>query len=61
MKKQVKKYKLGEQPNDLAFWLTLTPAERIAALEELRERHVYFFLNGVNPGFQRVYKIIKRA
>jgi len=61
MKKQIKKYKLGEEPNDLQYWLTLSPAERVLALEELRERYIKFYLNGINPGFQRVYKIIKQT
>ena len=60
MSRNIKKYKLGEEPGDLDYWLTKSMSERIAALEQLRERHVNFFMNGVNPGFQRVYKIIKR-
>ena len=60
MEKVIHKYKLGQEPNDLEFWLKKTPRERIAALNVLRERYVQFFLNGNNPGFQRVYTIAKR-
>lgn len=61
MEKVVHKYKLGEEPDDLTFWLQKTPLERLSALNILRERYISFFLNGHNPGFQRVYKLIKRS
>jgi hypothetical protein len=60
MEKIVKKYKLGEEPSDLEFWMTKTPQERLAALQILRERYIQFFLNGVRARFQRVYSITKR-
>jgi hypothetical protein len=59
MKKIIKKYQLGEEPGDLSYWITKTPVERLAGLQKLREQYIYFFLNGHNPGFQRVYSIIK--
>ena len=59
MEKVVRKYKLGEEPDDLDFWLSKSPQERLAALHILRERYIQFFLNGVRPGFQRVYSVIK--
>ena len=61
MEKVVRKYKLGEEQDDLQFWLTKTPQERLRALQVLRERYVDFFLNGVRTGFQRVYTITKRT
>ncbi len=55
---KIKKYKLGEEPeSDLAYWKQKTPLERIQALEDLRQQYIKFFLNGVQPRFQRVYKI----
>jgi hypothetical protein len=55
---KVKKYKLGEEPeNDLAYWKQKTPLERIQALEDLRQQYIKFFLNGVQPRFKSVYKI----
>ena len=59
MEKNVRKYKLGEEPSDLNFWLTKTPQERLAALEIIRQQYISFFLNGDRPRFQRVYTIIK--
>jgi|JI10StandDraft_1071094.scaffolds.fasta_scaffold202990_2 hypothetical protein len=55
MEKVIQKYKLAEEPNDLAYWLSKTPQERLAALEVLRQRYVKFFLNGNRQGFQRIY------
>ncbi len=59
MEKVVKKYNLGEEPNDLDFWLTKTPQERLASLHIIRERYIKFFLNGNRPRFQRVYSTSK--
>ena len=59
MEKNVRKYKLGEEPSDLNFWLTKTPQERLAALEIIRQQYISFFLNGDRPRLQRVYTIIK--
>lgn len=60
MEKVVKKYRLGEEPSDLEYWLTKTPQERLSALEELRDLYIKLAYNGVKPGFQRVCTIIKR-
>ena len=61
MEKVVHKYKLGEEPNDLEFWLTKTPQERLAALESLRDLYIKLTNNGIKPRLQRVYKVIKRS
>ncbi|MGQ0827069.1 MAG: hypothetical protein ACT4ON_01615 [Bacteroidota bacterium] len=59
MEKVIHKYNLGEEPDDLDFWLTQSPQQRLAALQVLRERYIKFFLNGIRPGFQRVYTTSK--
>jgi len=60
MIKVVKKYHLGEEhKTDLAYWFTLTPNQRLAALEQIRQHYIKMFLNGNRPGFQRVYTVIK--
>ena len=50
-----------EAPNrDLAWWRSRTPAERIAALELIRQeynRGVY----GADTGLQRVCRIVKQV
>jgi hypothetical protein len=44
---------------DLKFWQAQPPAARLAALEELR-REYHRWRYGAEPGFQRVYSIVKR-
>ena len=53
------KYKLGEEPSDFAYWQTKSPLERLAALEAIRAE-VIAWKYGTNPGFHRVFKIVKR-
>jgi hypothetical protein len=59
VEKVVRKYKLGEDPNDLDLWLTKSYLERLQALEKLRENYIHVFLNEHRPRFQRVYRVIK--
>lgn len=54
MEKVVKKYKLGEEPNDLEYWLTKTPQERLSALETMRAHYILLAYDGIKPPFQRV-------
>jgi len=60
MEKIVHKYKLGEEPDDFEYWLSKMPEERLTALETIRKNHITFFYNGLNPGFQRVYRAFKQ-
>ncbi len=60
MEKVIRKFNLGEEPNDLAYWLTKTPQERLTALEAIRDLTIRLMNNGIKPGFQRVCTIIKR-
>ena len=32
-------YKKGEEPDDLLYWLSRPPAERLKALEEIRQEY----------------------
>ena len=57
-KSSIKKYKLGEEPNDLDYWLAQPPEKRLEAVEYLRE--LYSGKDAINAGLQRVYRIIKR-
>lgn len=52
--------KLGEQASDLEYWLAQPFEARIAALEELRRQYAVWKYGSV-PGFQRVYRVIKRS
>jgi hypothetical protein len=60
MEKVVHKYKLGEEPDDLEYWLTKTPQERLAAVEQLRINYIIIYGNGIIPRLQRVYRIVKQ-
>lgn len=61
MEKVIKKYKLGQEPNDLDYWLTKSETERLEALESLRDLYIKLLNNGIKPGFQRVYNVVKRS
>jgi hypothetical protein len=52
-------FKKGEEPNDVLYWLSRPPIERIRALEEIRIQYNNWKY-GSGREFQRVYKIIKR-
>lgn len=41
---------------DLAYWLTRTPAERIAAVESLRKQ-----FHGSTARLQRIARVVQRA
>jgi len=58
--KVITKVRLEGQSNDLSFWLSKTPQERIAALERIRQeynRGKY----GLDVRLQRVCRVIKQA
>jgi len=55
----VRKFPLGEQPTDFAYWQSQPYAARIAALEEMRRAYIAWKYDA-DPGFQRVCTIIKR-
>jgi hypothetical protein len=58
--KVIKKYKLDEQPIDFVFWLSRSYEERLDALEQIRKEYNSWRYKA-EQGFQRVYRIIKRA
>lgn len=55
----VKKYKKGEESNDVLYWLNRPPSERLLALEQIRQSYNQWKY-GTQSGFQRVYRAIKR-
>ena len=59
IKKVVTKVKLKDRKTDIDYWRKQPYAARLAALEELREEY-HRWRYGAEPGFQRVYKIVKR-
>lgn len=58
--KVIKRYKTNEQPNDFAFWQAKSFEERLEALEQIRTEYNSWRYDA-EQGFQRVYRIVKRA
>ncbi|MEX0700712.1 MAG: hypothetical protein WD069_01310 [Planctomycetales bacterium] len=56
----VTKFAFGEQPNDVAYWLSQPPEARLAALERIRREH-HRWRYGAEPSFQRVVRIVPIA
>ena len=44
---------------DLKYWQAQLPAARLSALEQIRQEY-HHWRYGAEPGFQRVFKIVKR-
>lgn len=53
----VRIHPMDEEPPDREYWLTRTPFERLAALEELRRRYIST-LPDAEQRFQRVLRVI---
>jgi hypothetical protein len=50
---------LTDPDTDVLYWRAQPYQERLAALEEIRQEY-HRWKNDVQPGFQRVYRILKR-
>ncbi|MDL1910514.1 hypothetical protein FBQ81_07440 [Chloroflexi bacterium CFX6] len=59
MQKVVTKAKLSDKKTDAAYWRQQPYSARLAALEEIRQEY-HRWRYGAEPGFQRVYTIVKR-
>ena len=57
-KTQVVVAKKGEEPSDLAYWLSRPPAERILMVELIRAEY-HNWTDDTIPRLQRVYRIVK--
>ncbi len=53
------KLKIGEQKSDFAYWQTQPYARRLVALEQIRQEF-HRWKYDAEPGFQRVYSVVKR-
>ena len=61
IEKKVRKRPLDDKSastDDLAFWLSKTPEERVAAVEYLRNQ---FYGHKGTPRLQRVARVVKRS
>jgi len=56
IEKTVKMLNLKEKGDDLNYWLSKSPKERIEAVEILRKQ-----FNGDTKRFQKIIRIIQRA
>jgi len=54
------KSSLLDEQDDVAYWLSLSGSQRIAAVEILRQR-VFGGVDGTRQGLQRVCRIVSRA
>ena len=59
MEKVVTIRSLKDKQDDFEYWLTKTPAERIAAIELLRQNYTPF-LKDAPQRLQRIYRVIDR-
>jgi hypothetical protein len=59
MARVVKVYRASEQPKEREYWMTKTPAERLTALEEIRNE--YHANDESERRLQRVYRIVKQS
>ena len=60
MKPRVRVLKKGEDDSNIDYWLALSRQERLMELEELRQQYISWRYDS-KQGFQRVYRVIKRA
>ena len=54
------------EENDVLFWSKKSPAEKLTALQIMREQYIRFFNKGSlyresRKGLRRIYKIVKQA
>ena len=59
MEKVVAIRSLKDKKTDFAYWQSKPEAERLAAIEILRQQYFKYKYGNVQPRFQRVYHIIK--
>jgi hypothetical protein len=57
--KVVTKVRLGEEEKAAKYWRMQSYQARLAALEQIRQEY-HRWKKDAQPGFQRVYKIIKQ-
>jgi len=62
IRKSIRIVKKDKDNENLMFFLSLSPRERLEHLEELRTKYIKWEnTNDSKSGFQRVYSITKRA
>lgn len=56
----IRKGEMKEQGNDFEYWQSRPPAERLAALELIRQEYNTWKYGAAREGLQRVYRVVKR-
>ena len=59
IQKVYRKVRIDEQKSDFAYWQSQPYEARLATLEQIRQEY-HRWKYGTEPGFQRVYTIVKR-
>lgn len=59
-KAKVRIVKKSEDDSNIVYWAFLSQIERLTELEQLRQQYINWKYGG-QQGFQRVYRIVKRA
>ena len=59
MEKVITKLSLKDKKIDFAYWQSRPEAERLAAIETLRQQYIKYKFGNVQPRFQRVCRIVK--
>ena len=60
IRKVVRKYKLGAQPNDFSYWQSRSYEERLEALEQIRKEYNSWRYHA-EQGFQKIHRIVERT
>ncbi|MDQ3633355.1 MAG: hypothetical protein M3405_02440 [Acidobacteriota bacterium] len=59
IEKVITKTTLSKQTSDFAYWQTKTYAERLEALEQIRQEYNNWKYTDAEQRFQRVYRVVK--
>lgn len=59
IQKVVHKTTFSEQKSDFTYWQTKSYAERLTALEEIRQEYNNWKYSDAEQRFQRVYRVVK--
>ncbi len=59
MEKVITKRSLRDKKTNFAYWQSRPEAERLAAIETLRQQYIKYKFENVQPRFQRVCRIAK--
>ena len=59
MVKVARKIRLEQEGNDVAYWLSRPPVERLRALDGMRRMYIKAYVAPGKQRLQRVYRIVK--